>query len=132
MPLSPLTEVKVGEWNWIIDVNIRGVLHGIAAVWPGMEARGEGHIINVSSAGGFAVQPTAAVYAATKFAVRYGSAGRHVKDWVGQQSKLSALRASRFIGIVQIEVAYDDNANQRLDHVGVRWIVVRWNLDFCR
>ena len=75
MPLSPLTELKVDEWNWMIDVNIRGVLHGIAAVLPGMEARGQGHIVNVSSVGGFVVQPTAAVYAATKFAVRAISEG---------------------------------------------------------
>ena len=75
MPLSPLTELKIGEGNWMIDVNIRGVLHGIAAVLPGMEARGGGHIVNLSSVGGFVVQPTAAVYAATKFAVRAISEG---------------------------------------------------------
>jgi NADP-dependent 3-hydroxy acid dehydrogenase YdfG len=75
MPLSPLAALKVDEWNWMIDVNIRGVLHGIAAVLPRMEARGQGHIINVSSIGGFVVQPTAAVYAATKFAVRAISEG---------------------------------------------------------
>ena len=75
MPLSPLAGLKVAEWNWMIDVNIRGVLHGIAAVLPGMEARGDGHIVNLSSVGGFVVQPTAAVYAATKFAVRAISEG---------------------------------------------------------
>ena len=75
MPLSPLAEARIDEWNWMIDVNIRGVLHGIAAVLPDMETRGEGHIVNVSSVGGFVVQPTAAVYAATKFAVRAISEG---------------------------------------------------------
>ena len=75
MPLSPLSALKVEEWNWMIDVNIRGVLHGIAAVLPGMEARGRGHIVNVSSVGGFVVQPTGAVYSATKFAVRAISEG---------------------------------------------------------
>ena len=75
MPLSPLSALKVDEWNWMIDVNIRGVLHGIAAVLPRMEARGQGQIINVSSIGGFVVQPTAAVYSATKFAVRAISEG---------------------------------------------------------
>ncbi len=59
----------------MIDVNIRGVLHGIAAVLPRMEAQGHGHIVNVSSVGGFVVQPTAAAYAATKFAVRAISEG---------------------------------------------------------
>ena len=75
MPLSPLSALKIDEWNWMIDINIRGVLHGIAAVLPRMEAQGHGHIINVSSVGGFVVQPTAAVYAATKFAVRAISEG---------------------------------------------------------
>ena len=70
MPLSPLSALKVDEWNWMIDVNIRGVLHGIAAVLPRMEAQGHGHIVNVSSVGGFVAQPTGAVYSATKFAVR--------------------------------------------------------------
>jgi NADP-dependent 3-hydroxy acid dehydrogenase YdfG len=75
MPLSPLSALRVHEWNWMIDVNIRGVLHGIAAVLPKMEAQGHGHVVNVSSVGGFVVQPTAAVYAATKFAVRAISEG---------------------------------------------------------
>lgn len=75
MPLSPLLALKIDEWNWMIDVNICGVLHGIAAVLPKLEARGHGHIVNVSSVGGFVVQPTAAVYAATKFAVRAISEG---------------------------------------------------------
>src|SRR5690606_34237851 len=53
----------------MIDVNIRGVLNGIAAVLPAMEAQGGGHVVNVSSIGGHAVYPTAAVYCATKYAV---------------------------------------------------------------
>jgi NADP-dependent 3-hydroxy acid dehydrogenase YdfG len=75
MPLSPLLALKIDEWNAMIDVNIRGVLHGIATVLPKMDARGHGHIVNISSVGGFVVQPTAAVYAATKFAVRAISEG---------------------------------------------------------
>jgi NADP-dependent 3-hydroxy acid dehydrogenase YdfG len=69
MPLSPLTALKVEEWDRMIDVNIRGVLYGIAAVLPDMKARGEGHIINVASIGAHVVVPTAAVYCATKYAV---------------------------------------------------------------
>ncbi|MEK1853664.1 MAG: SDR family oxidoreductase [Phyllobacterium sp.] len=75
MPLSPLASLKVDEWDRMIDVNIRGVLHGIAAVLPGMEARGSGQIINIASIGGHAVTPTASVYCATKFAVRAISDG---------------------------------------------------------
>lgn len=75
MPLSPLNALKVDEWDRMIDVNVRGVLHGIAAVLPSMEERGQGHVINVSSIGGHAVSPTAAVYCATKYAVRAISDG---------------------------------------------------------
>jgi NADP-dependent 3-hydroxy acid dehydrogenase YdfG len=69
MPLSSLEALKVDEWDRMIDVNIRGVLHGIAAGLPVMKAQGFGQFINVSSIGGHAVYPTSAVYSATKFAV---------------------------------------------------------------
>ena len=75
MPLSPLSARKVTEWDRMIDVNIRGVLYGIAAAQPLMEQQQHGHIINVSSIGGHAVSPTAAVYCATKYAVRALSDG---------------------------------------------------------
>ena len=75
MPLSQLHELKVDEWNRMIDVNVRGVLHGIAAVLPQMRERKSGQIINVSSIGAHQVSPTAAVYCATKFAVNAISEG---------------------------------------------------------
>lgn len=75
MPLSPLSALKIEEWNRMIDVNIRGVLHGIAAGLPIMQAQGFGQFVNLSSIGGHAVYPTAAVYCATKFAVRAISEG---------------------------------------------------------
>ena len=75
MPLSMLEALKVDEWNRMIDVNIRGVLHGIAAVLPIMRGQGEGHIVNIASVSGHRVDPTAAVYSATKFAVRAISEG---------------------------------------------------------
>ncbi|MBU4611478.1 SDR family oxidoreductase [Achromobacter sp. GG226] len=75
MPLSPMASLKVDEWDRMIDVNIRGVLHGVAAVLPTMQRQGEGQIINVSSIGGLYVVPTAAVYCATKYAVRAISDG---------------------------------------------------------
>lgn len=70
MPLSKLEALRVDEWNQMIDVNIRGVLHGIAAVLPRFQAQGAGHVINVASIGAYRVVPTAAVYCATKYAVR--------------------------------------------------------------
>ncbi|WAC19733.1 SDR family oxidoreductase [Luteolibacter sp. SL250] len=80
MPLSPLHELKVAEWNQMIDVNIRGVLHGIAAVLPHMQSRRSGQVINVSSIGGFQVWPTCAVYSGTKFAVRAISEGLRLEN----------------------------------------------------
>lgn len=75
MPLSPVAALKVEEWDRMIDVNIRGVLHGIAAVLPTMQGQGSGHVISISSIGGLYVVPTAAVYCATKYAVRAISDG---------------------------------------------------------
>jgi NADP-dependent 3-hydroxy acid dehydrogenase YdfG len=75
MPLSLMASMKVDEWDRMVDVNIKGVLHGIAAVLPEMVARGSGHVINIASVGALAVVPTAAVYCATKYAVRAISDG---------------------------------------------------------
>ncbi|RUX04143.1 MULTISPECIES: SDR family oxidoreductase [unclassified Mesorhizobium] len=75
MPLSLMASLKVDEWDRMVDVNIKGVLHGIAAVLPEMTARGSGHIINIASVGALSVAPTAAVYCATKYAVRAISDG---------------------------------------------------------
>jgi NADP-dependent 3-hydroxy acid dehydrogenase YdfG len=75
MPLSLMASLKVEEWDRMVDVNIKGVLYGIAAVLPEMTARGAGHIINIASIGALQVSPTAAVYCATKYAVRAISDG---------------------------------------------------------
>ena len=75
MPLSPLERVKVDEWDQMIDVNLRGVLYGVAAALPHMIAQKSGHIINVSSVAGHKLFGGSAVYSATKFAVRALSEG---------------------------------------------------------
>ncbi|MCX5382820.1 SDR family oxidoreductase [Streptomyces sp. NBC_00083] len=75
MPLAPLAALRTDEWDRMIDVNVRGVLHGIAAALPAMRAQGGGHIVNIASVGAYEVSPTAAVYCATKFAVRAISEG---------------------------------------------------------
>ncbi|MCM3786636.1 SDR family oxidoreductase [Neobacillus mesonae] len=69
MPLSPMEALRTEEWDQMIDVNIRGVLHGISAGLPIMKKQGYGQFVNVSSIGGHSVTPTAAVYCATKYAV---------------------------------------------------------------
>jgi NADP-dependent 3-hydroxy acid dehydrogenase YdfG len=75
MPQSPLERLKTDEWDRMIDVNIKGVLYGIAAALPHMKQQKAGHIINVSSVAGHKVGPGFAVYAATKHAVRVLSEG---------------------------------------------------------
>ena len=75
MPLSPLSALKVDEWDRMVDVNVKGVLYGIAAALPHMEKQGDGHVINLSSVAGHAVFQTSAVYSGTKHAVRAISEG---------------------------------------------------------
>jgi NADP-dependent 3-hydroxy acid dehydrogenase YdfG len=75
MPHSPLERLKIDDWNRMIDVNIKGVLYGIAAALPYMKQQKSGHFINVSSVAGHKVRPGSAVYAATKTAVLVISEG---------------------------------------------------------
>ena len=75
MPHSPLERLRIDDWDRTIDVNIKGVLYGIAAALPHMMKQKAGHIINVSSVAGHKVSPAGAVYAATKHAVRALSEG---------------------------------------------------------
>jgi NADP-dependent 3-hydroxy acid dehydrogenase YdfG len=80
MPLSAMASMKVAEWERMVDVNIKGVLYGIAAVLPEMTARGSGHIVNIASIGALQVFPAAAVYCATKYAVRAISDGLRMEN----------------------------------------------------
>lgn len=75
MPHSPLERLKIDDWDRTIDVNIKGVLYGIAAALPHMKQQKAGHIINVSSVAGHKVRPGSVVYAAAKHAVRVISEG---------------------------------------------------------
>ena len=70
MAHSPLERAKIEDWDRMIDVNIKGVLYGIAAALPHMKRQKSGHIINVSSVAGHKVRAAGAVYSATKTAVR--------------------------------------------------------------
>lgn len=83
MPQSPLERLKIDDWNQMIDVNIKGVLYGIAAALPYMKDQKSGHIINVSSVAGHLVRPGGVVYSATKHAVRVISEGlrQEVKEY---------------------------------------------------
>jgi NADP-dependent 3-hydroxy acid dehydrogenase YdfG len=74
-PVSPLDDLKVDEWDQMIDVNIKGVPYGIAAALPVFRKQGFGHIINTASTAGLKTVPNQAVYSGTKFAVRAISEG---------------------------------------------------------
>lgn len=98
MPLSPMAALKVEEWERMVDVNIKGVLWGIAAVLPAMQRQGRGQIVNIASIGALSVSPTAAVYCATKYAVRA------LSDGLRQESQ--ALRVTCIHpGVVESELA---------------------------
>lgn len=99
MPLSKLEALKIDEWNRMIDVNIRGVLHGIASVLPGMQAQRSGQVINIASIGAYAVSPTAAVYCATKFAVAAITEG--LRQEVGGDIRVTLVSP----GVVESELA---------------------------
>jgi NADP-dependent 3-hydroxy acid dehydrogenase YdfG len=99
MPLSLLDELKVDEWDRMIDVNIRGVLHGIAAALPVFRAAGSGHFVNVSSVSGLQVAPTTAVYSGTKFAVRAISEG--LRQEAGSKIRVTTICP----GAVETELA---------------------------
>src|SRR6267142_1342135 len=75
MPVSPLDDLRVEDWDEMIDINIKGVLYGIAAALPVFRTQGFGHFVNIASTAGHKTVPTMAVYSGTKFAVRAISEG---------------------------------------------------------
>jgi len=99
MPLSKLEALKVSEWDRMIDVNIRGVLQGIAAGLPLMQKQQAGQFINIASIGAYTVSPTAAVYCATKFAVRAISEG--LRQEVGGDIRVTVISP----GVTESELA---------------------------
>jgi len=109
MPLSPLEALKIDEWNRMIDVNIRGVLHGIAAGLPIMREQGFGQFVNVASIGAYEVSPTAAIYCATKYAVRAITEG--LRQEVGSKIRVTLVSP----GVTESELAdsiTDEGARQ--------------------
>ena len=145
MPLSRLDALKVDEWDRMVDVNVKGVLYGVAAALPIMQAQGAGQIVNVSSIGGHRVSPTAAVYCATKFAVHAISDGlrqemdrirvtvispgvttSELAESISDPTAREAMRAFRAVAIgpeaVAAAIAY---AISQPDNIDVSEVVVR-------
>ncbi|WNG23600.1 SDR family oxidoreductase [Cystobacter fuscus] len=99
MPLSLMEHLKVEEWDRMVDVNIKGVLYGIAAALPLFKAQGSGQFVNISSVGDRVVVPTSAVYCATKFAVRAISEG--LRQEVGGSIRVTLVAP----GVTESELA---------------------------
>lgn len=100
MPLSFMDKLKVDEWDRMIDVNVKGVLYGIAAVLPYMQERNSGHIITTSSVAGHGVFPSGTVYCGTKFAARIFMEGLS-KELAQTNIKTTSISP----GVVQTELA---------------------------
>lgn len=111
MPLSPMSALKLDEWERMVDVNIKGVLWGIAAVLPVMERQGEGQIINIGSIGALQAVPTAAVYCGTKFAVR------GISDGLRQESRTIRVTCVN-PGVVESELASTITHQETRDLMG--------------
>lgn len=107
MPLAPVAKLRVAEWDRMVDVNVKGLLYGIAAVLPTMLEQGSGHIVNVGSVAGRRPFPGGAVYSATKFAVRAISAGLRLE-----------LSPERHIRVTDIEPGVVDT--ELTDHIADR------------
>ena len=109
MPHSPLERLKIADWDRMIDVNIKGVLYGIAAALPHMKQQKSGHFINVSSVAGHKVRPGGAVYSATKHAVLALSEGlrQEVKPYNIRTTVISpgAVATELLDSITEVDVA---------------------------
>ena len=99
MPISPLDDLRVDDWEAMIDINIKGVLYGIAAALPVFRRQGFGHFIHTSSVSGLKTTPNQAVYSATKFAVRAISEG--LRQEAGEKLRVTIVSP----GLVQTNFA---------------------------
>ncbi len=100
MPLSPLNALLVDDWDRMIDVNVRGLLHGIAAALPHFRRQGSGHFVTVASIAAHAVSPTAAVYAGTKYAAWA------ITEGLRQEADPSIRVTTISPGVVESELAH--------------------------
>jgi NADP-dependent 3-hydroxy acid dehydrogenase YdfG len=94
-PISPLDALRVEDWEAMIDINLRGVLYGIAAALPVFREQGFGHFVNTASTAAHRVVPNMAVYAGTKIAVRAISEG--LRQEAGDKLRVTVISP----GIIQ-------------------------------
>ncbi len=107
MPLGPLVECRMDDWDHVVDVNIKGVLHTIGCLLPHFLEQKNGHIVNISSIAGHKVMPTAAVYCATKYAVHAISEGLRSELSKHAQSAPHRIRVTEIApGLVETELRH--------------------------
>lgn len=108
MPLSPLAALKVDEWDRMVDVNIKGVLYGIAAALPRMQEQHGGQFINLSSVAGHVVFENSAVYSGTKFAVKAISEGLRME--VGDEIRTTNISPGAVTSELTTTISHDETA----------------------
>ena len=89
MPVSPFDELRADDWEAMVDVNLKGVLFGLAAALPVFRRQGFGHFVNTASTAAFRVTPAQSVYAGTKMAVRAISEG--LRQEAGQNLRVTII-----------------------------------------
>ena len=110
MSIAPLQALKVAEWDRMIDINIKGVLYGVAAALPVFEKQGSGHFINISSVAGLKVfSPGGTVYSGTKFAVRAISDG--LRHEVGEKIRTTTIAPGAVTSELQYGTSHQASAD---------------------
>jgi NADP-dependent 3-hydroxy acid dehydrogenase YdfG len=110
MAIAPLSELKVDEWDRMIDINVKGVLYGIAAALPLFQAQGAGHFINIASVAGLKVfSPGGTVYSGTKFAVRAISEG--LRHEVGGAIRTTTIEPGAVDSELQLGSSHEESSN---------------------
>ncbi len=109
MSLGPVSALKVDEWDQMIDINIKGLLYGVAAALPEFEKQDGGHIINISSTAGLNIIPSGAVYCGTKFAV--GAISEGIRMEVGSKIRTTCIEP----GAVDTELKHGTSHSETSD-----------------
>ncbi|RSL32435.1 SDR family oxidoreductase [Salibacterium salarium] len=115
MPLSFMNKLKVDEWDKMIDVNIKGVLYGVAAVLPSMREKQAGQIINISSVAGHTVGPGMSVYSGTKHAVRVITEGLRQEEALAKSNIRTTIISPGMVETELPNTITDDDVLQGLD-----------------
>jgi NADP-dependent 3-hydroxy acid dehydrogenase YdfG len=110
-PVSPFDDLRVEDWEEMIDINIKGVLYGIAAALPVFRKQGFGHFVNTASTAGLKIVPTMAVYAGTKLAVRAISEG--LRQEAGDKLRVTIISPG-FVATEFVESVTDPEVRAQL------------------